>query len=75
MAFDITFKSKLKSALGKDISAALQKDLLDKLSNGEFFHEKVSGNKTRVIKIVRDKFATIKKGRLAKMGEVKIVSG
>lgn len=75
MAFDITFKSKLKTALGKDVSAALQKDLLDKLTNGEFFHEKVSGSKTRVIKIVRDKFAQIKKGRLAKMGAVKMVSG
>ena len=75
MAFDITFKSKLKTALGKDVSAALQKDLLDKVSNGDFFHEKVTGKKTRVIKIVRDKFAQIKKGRLGKLGTIKMVSG
>ena len=75
MAFDITFKSKLRTALGAKLANALKKDLIDKLSNGDFFYEKVSGNKTRVIKIVRDKFKELEKGKLAKFGQAKIVSG
>lgn len=75
MAFDITFKSKLKTALGGPVSAALKKDFLDKVNNGDFFHEKVTGSKMRVIKVVRDKFAVIKKGNLTKIGNLTTKGG